>query len=546
MAENQMKTFADSVLDARKGMADELAGQAEHIQKLTRELAELQLRHERTERATSHHWDTLASAAAATTAEYESRVTPEAALEGVLGAVRGLMTATLPEQVFATLTEEAAQLGVRAAAFDVRGKAAWGASSHGFGPALTDKVLRSLIVPLNQDNPFRQVCETAGDVEASTDTLRKNRNVIDRFKPAAHAPILLLPVRSAGTVTAIFYADPGDSGKPLPVSALKILAEFAGAQIDRLIALGGGFTDEEASVEPDEVVEVVESASAAQGAPVEISASENALTEAPREEHAADEAHLNVAAAEVSPVSEQASAAPVAESPAEIAPIEFAPPATETEMPADDQEVVAESPAPPAEVVTKAEEPEPAASVESTHPSEVAQLEFPAPHEPLPIDASPEASDHPADPAPVAVEPLDEHLEPATLESAVAAPVSSEPIAVSASETEGAPTPVVPSEFDVMQLTEADQKTHKDAKRFAKLLVSEIELYNKAKVADGRRNQDLYRRLKTDIDRSRLTFEKRFGKSLSKQVDYFNDEMVKILAANDPAVLGPEYPGPAA
>ena len=108
------------------------------------------------------------------------------------------------------------------------------------------------------------------------------------------------------------------------------------------------------------------------------------------------------------------------------------------------------------------------------------------------------------------------------------------------------PAPAVPADFDVAQLSEAEQKVHKDAKRFAKLLVSEIELYNKAKVAEGRKNRDLYKRLKTDIDRSRQTFEKRFGKALSKQFDYFHDELVKTLAANDSAVLGPEYPGPSA
>jgi hypothetical protein len=93
-------------------------------------------------------------------------------------------------------------------------------------------------------------------------------------------------------------------------------------------------------------------------------------------------------------------------------------------------------------------------------------------------------------------------------------------------------------------MDEAEQKAHKDAKRFAKLLVSEIELYNKTKVADGRENRDLYKRLKSDIDRSRLTFEKRFGKGPIQQVDYFHDELVKILAQNDTALLGPEYPGP--
>ena len=99
--------------------------------------------------------------------------------------------------------------------------------------------------------------------------------------------------------------------------------------------------------------------------------------------------------------------------------------------------------------------------------------------------------------------------------------------------------------FDLSQFSEADQKLHKDAKRFAKLLVSEIELYNKAKVEDGRKHGDLYLRLKTDIDRSRQTFEKRFGKSLSRQFPYFHEELVRTLAANNSSVLGPDYPEPA-
>ena len=109
-----------------------------------------------------------------------------------------------------------------------------------------------------------------------------------------------------------------------------------------------------------------------------------------------------------------------------------------------------------------------------------------------------------------------------------------------------ATAPTAPAVLEISELSESEQKVHKDAKRFAKLLVSEIELYNKAKVADGRKNGDLYKRLKTDIDRSRQTFEKRFGKTLSKQFDYFHEELVKNLAANDSSALGPEYPGPPA
>ena len=52
-------------------------------------------------------------------------------------------------------------------------------------------------------------------------------------------------------------------------------------------------------------------------------------------------------------------------------------------------------------------------------------------------------------------------------------------------------------------LSPEDADVHRKAQRFARLLVDEIKLYNQAKVAEGRRNKDLYDRLKEDIDKSR-------------------------------------------
>lgn len=89
-----------------------------------------------------------------------------------------------------------------------------------------------------------------------------------------------------------------------------------------------------------------------------------------------------------------------------------------------------------------------------------------------------------------------------------------------------------------------EQKVDRDARRFSKPLVSEIELYNKEKVAVGRQNKDLYERLKKDTDCSRQTYEMRFGGTLAKQVDYFHEELVRALAQNDPSLLGSDYPGP--
>jgi hypothetical protein len=83
-----------------------------------------------------------------------------------------------------------------------------------------------------------------------------------------------------------------------------------------------------------------------------------------------------------------------------------------------------------------------------------------------------------------------------------------------------------------------DSKRHDEARRFARLLVSEIKLYNEPKVDAGRRNKDLYERLKEDIDRSRQMYDERIAEDVRKVSNYFYDELVRILADGDAGALG--------
>ena len=86
-----------------------------------------------------------------------------------------------------------------------------------------------------------------------------------------------------------------------------------------------------------------------------------------------------------------------------------------------------------------------------------------------------------------------------------------------------------------------DADTHRKAQRFARLLVDEIKLYNQAKVAEGRRNKDLYDRLKEDIEKSRSTFQKRYGSTAAASGDYFQKEVVRSLAEDDTSVMGANF-----
>jgi hypothetical protein len=87
-----------------------------------------------------------------------------------------------------------------------------------------------------------------------------------------------------------------------------------------------------------------------------------------------------------------------------------------------------------------------------------------------------------------------------------------------------------------------DEDIHRKARRFAKLLVDEIKLYNQSKVTEGRQHRDLYDRLKEDIEKSRAAYEQRFGETAAASANYFTQELVRVLADNDVALMGGSFP----
>jgi hypothetical protein len=101
------------------------------------------------------------------------------------------------------------------------------------------------------------------------------------------------------------------------------------------------------------------------------------------------------------------------------------------------------------------------------------------------------------------------------------------------------PTPAPAAAPAGRGLSAEDQKAHDDAKRFARLVVSEIKLYNEAKVTEGRKTKDIYERLKEDIERGRQMYHDRVAQPVRDTSDYFHDELVRILAGGDANALGP-------
>lgn len=405
----------DSIQQVHEQFSDALKRQAEQINRLGQSLKSLQNEQRQLEAVASQMLEPL-----------ERSLAREAGTEtctpsDILACLRRLAAAICVEQVFHALAEEAARMGVRAVVFDVRGRVAWGAAASGYGSELSGNNLRTLAVSLNHDGPFGQAFELGEAVEARAAELEMNRNLLAKLAPSANACIFVVPVRSAASVVGIFYYETGERRNSALSDSLKVLAEFASAQIDRLLVVNGGL----GAVEMTPGIENAENAT---------------------EQAGGDEAQAAPPLAAASP-----------EIPlvvmSEAAPAEPGGPPGQAEM-------------------------APAASPETTLPAE----------------------------------------EPTARGEAVAA----------------------------MRSTEEEERIFRDARRFSKLLVSEIELYNKDSVEEGRKKGDLYQRLKKDIDRSRETYEKRFAHTVAKQFDYFHEELVRTLAENDPVLLGSGYPGPSA
>ncbi|MBI4472301.1 MAG: hypothetical protein HY646_06510 [Acidobacteria bacterium] len=89
-----------------------------------------------------------------------------------------------------------------------------------------------------------------------------------------------------------------------------------------------------------------------------------------------------------------------------------------------------------------------------------------------------------------------------------------------------------------------EQKAHAEARRTARLLVSEIKLYHESELKSGREQGDIYQRLQKQIDDGREKYNQQVQTSALGSRDYFHEELVRILTENDASLMGKAYPGP--
>jgi hypothetical protein len=416
-------------------------------------------------------------------------------LEQFVSEVRRLET---QEEILGLLLDRAHMHASRLALFATRGERIQGWSSRGYDEetaAGISSYTSSAANPL-----FAKVMNSRGCTVL--DDLCDAPGLVELLSPGAKGPWYFFPMTTLSRSVALLVATRSQEATPHP-EMLSLMMEFAGLRIENLALRILREMEVPAAprapvpVPAEHRIEVPRSLVPVPEPPVEARFLETAEATAPAETFAAPEVQPAI---EPPDIREEISQPQVEETPEAEAPAipEFQPP---IEAPADQDvlqpQVAEESP----EV--------PAFALGSTEPA-----------------------------GPVAVE--EAIAEPAQ-------PTETRPFELQASPVEAAGESAVKPQLvtvDDSQRFAEEERLHSDAKRFARLLVSEIKLYNEQRVLEGRENRDIYVRLKRDIDRSREMYRKRVSPTVSRKVDYFHDELIRILGDNDPSHLGSDYPGP--
>ena len=481
-----------------------------------------------------------------------------AAFRELRDGVAAIDRARSQAEILTILLRETARHASRAALLLVRGGEVRGWGSEGFGDA--EGAVRELALSV-EDGVWGRLLQGEGALRLSAADCAALCSRIEAPLPQGGVLIpLVLRDRVAAGLYADRLGDPGDAG--LEIEALQVLAHVAALGIETL-------PFRERAVTPTLILADVAGgepeAAAPSPAPVEAAPAPEPppqpVAEPVSEPAAEPEAY------EISEVEEvELEAEPVQEEPAAGAPWTAEDEESAVSLETDDTAPAVPgweaTPSYTAELSTSAiaeataAEEGPAATQRAAAPSPAGMEEevprYPRAIEPevtapapLLQDVSPEATVLLQRSALPLSEPAPE-LPPPTPLRPVPAPEPS-PFERPAAAVPGTPEVRPPSGVDGpgwafnttrVPVSPSEEAMHEEARRLARLLVSEIKLYNEEQVEEGRRNRDIYERLKEDIDRSRQMYDERVDPKILRSTDYFYQELVRILAAGDSRALG--------
>jgi hypothetical protein len=82
------------------------------------------------------------------------------------------------------------------------------------------------------------------------------------------------------------------------------------------------------------------------------------------------------------------------------------------------------------------------------------------------------------------------------------------------------------------------QELHEKAKRTARVIVSDILLYNKSKIEEGLAKGNLHELIKEEIERGKDLYKTKVAPEIADSTDYFMQAMIKTVAKGNAAALG--------
>lgn len=405
----------------------------------------------------------------------------------VKAAVDELENRQTQADILNSLVNRSAAFAPRVAFFVVKNERATGWRARGLEGTVGDDAVRELSMALDADTVLGEVVRARNTWAGEPGSHAEDHTIYNHFGGEPPQRLVAVPMIAREKVVAVLYADSaGQDADAVNLEALETLARVAGMSVELLALRRSSPQGASAAAQPQP----------AQPEPQEAQ---------PRE---------------VQPSGFEPRAAQPSDSEAsEVQPSGFAP--RESQAEAHEEQTPTEAESQPSA--------EPRPSVFGFDPQPLAAEAQHSSHSLM--GESQVAQEHARPPQPE--EPLSPSFAPAA-EGAPAGEVSP----LGRSRRYGS----MDMDFPV-EVAEEDKRFHNEARRFARLLVSEIKLYNEQKVREGRDNSDLYERLREDIDRSRQMYDKRVRPEVSSRYDYFHHELVNMLAEGDAARLGEGYPG---
>jgi hypothetical protein len=468
--------------------------------------------------------------------------------------------------ILKSLIQHAAEFTPRGAFFIIKNEHFVGWRVFGKEGNTDEHAVREVHFPISDDTVLGQSVRSLGTAEGAFGTYSDDAEYLNRLDFGQPDKMFAIPLVARGRGVAVLYADYGTEGVSVNVEALESLVSIAGLTVELLAASQGGKAQPEAHEDTHELHDEEfagageQEAKETAGEPGAFDApadGEFAYAE-PADEETAQEEGDGFAYSE--PVEEPAAEESVEEEAvAEEAIAEEEPAAAEYEAEPSKEEVYPWDSAEPVAAFEPAAGEAPVEQIETDEEftsEPAAEYEFESTGGSL--DTAVEEEEAPAGtwsaetfesaPEYVATESAEEEkaesFESQNGDSEVYTPQPAPEPIVETVSAQPVKTRFSDRNVDLpIEVAEDERRLHNDARRFARLLVSEVKLYNEQKVKEGREANDLYERLREAIDRSREMYDKRVQPPVASKFDYFHYELVSTLAEGDEQKLGEGYPG---